>query len=394
MTLRASLAIALLLGSVAIAGPAHPVTAPVVVHKLAIDIEVHPDGPSTTTVHREQSPTSGAAAAQIGQYAINFNPSLERVEIVEAYTQKRDGSHVPLDLGAVRSQLLPGVPNVPGYRDVQQKVLVFPDLGTDDTEMLSYRKHNDTTLFPGQFLWEINFPRTVAWEDVAVSITAPASYPLHTESFGVAFERSEQDGMVRYDRHHRATDVISEDMGVLSVWDRLPRIFVSSFPDYRALADAYAQLAERKAEVTPAIQQRADAITDGIFDRRAQAQAIYAWVSGHIRYVALYLAAGGVVPHAADDVMKAGYGDCKDHTVLFEALLKAKGIESDAVLVNLDAAYTLSGPPTLAQLNHVISYLPEFDLYADTTAGVAAFGTLPFQEYGKPAVLVAGIAAS
>jgi hypothetical protein len=78
---------------------------------------------------------------------------------------------------------------------------------------------------------------------------------------------------------------------------------------------------------------------------------------------------------------------------LFEALLKAKGIESDAVLVNLDAAYTLSGPPTLAQLNHVISYLPEFDVYADTTAGVAAFGSLPFQEYNKPAVLVAGIAA-
>jgi Domain of Unknown Function with PDB structure (DUF3857) len=171
-TFRSSLAFALLLGGVAMAGPAHAVTASVVVHKLAIDIEVHADGTNTTTVHREQSPASVAAAAQLGQYAISFNPSLERVDILDAYTQKRDGSHVPLDLGAVRAQLVPGVPNVPIYQDVQQKVLVFQDLGTDDTEMLTYRKHNDTTLFPGQFSWEIDFPRTVAWEDLAVSITA------------------------------------------------------------------------------------------------------------------------------------------------------------------------------------------------------------------------------
>ena len=47
------------------------------------------------------------------------------------------------------------------------------------------------------------------------------------------------------------------------------------------------------------------------------------------------------------------------------------------MLLNLDTAYTLSAPPTLAQINHVISYLPEFDLYADTTTGVAPFGVLP-----------------
>ena len=142
--------------------------------------------------------------------------------------------------------------------------------------------------------------------------------------------------------------------------------------------------------MTPRIQRRADAVTAGITDRREQARALYEWVSGHIRYVALYLGAGGVEPHDAATVLDNGYGDCKDHTVLFEALLKAKGIESHAVLLNLGAAYTLSGPPTMAQLDHVISYLPEFDLYADTTSGVAPFGVLPFQEYGKPAVLTGG----
>jgi hypothetical protein len=34
--------------------------------------------------------------------------------------------------------------------------------------------------------------------------------------------------------------------------------------------------------------------------------------------------------------------------------------------------------------NHFLSYLPEFDLYADSTVVVAPFGTLPADEYGKP----------
>jgi len=32
------------------------------------------------------------------------------------------------------------------------------------------------------------------------------------------------------------------------------------------------------------------------------------------------------------------------------------------------------------------AWLPEFGVYVDTTAGVAPFGVLPFEEYGKPVV--------
>jgi hypothetical protein len=41
----------------------------------------------------------------------------------------------------------------------------------------------------------------------------------------------------------------------------------------------------------------------------------------------------------------------------------------------------------------VLSYLPEFDLYVDSTAGVAPFGTLPAAEYGKPVAVAAEIGA-
>jgi hypothetical protein len=73
---------------------------------------------------------------------------------------------------------------------------------------------------------------------------------------------------------------------------------------------------------------------------------------------------------------------------LMSALLDAKGIANEAVLINFGGAYTLPEPPTMVALNHVILYLPEFDLYDDPTQNLAAFGVLAAATYDKPVVRV------
>ena len=169
-------------------------------------------------------------------------------------------------------------------------------------------------------------------------------------------------------------------------------MFVSTEPDYAAFARDYAAFIGPHMRVTPRIRALAARIAGGAASRREQARLLYEWVDAHIRYVALYLGDGALEPHDAESVLASGWGDCKDHVVLLNALLAARGIAADFVMLDLGNQYTLSDPPTFAQLNHAISYLPEFDLYADSTALLAPFGTLPFSEYGKPAVhaLVAG----
>jgi hypothetical protein len=108
----------------------------------------------------------------------------------------------------------------------------------------------------------------------------------------------------------------------------------------------------------------------------------------NIRYVAVYLSSGRFIPNEASAVLKNKFGDCKDKTTLMSALLAAKGIAAEPVLINLGNAYTLAEPPTLAALNHAILYLPEFDLYDDPTASRAAFGVLALESYDKPVVRV------
>src|SRR6516225_1604302 len=118
--------------------------------------------------------------------------------------------------------------------------------------------------------------------------------------------------------------------------------------------------------------------------RREQAHLIYDWVSKHIRYVAIFLGNGGYEPHDAATILENGYGDCKDHVVLLESLLAAKGIASLPVLIDSGNRYRATEAATPAAFNHVLTYLPEFAIYADSTIGVAPFGALAAAEYGKP----------
>jgi hypothetical protein len=108
----------------------------------------------------------------------------------------------------------------------------------------------------------------------------------------------------------------------------------------------------------------------------------------NIRYVAIYLSSGRVIPNDAAAVLRNKFGDCKDQATLMSALLTAKGIASEQVLINLGNAYTLPEPPTMAVLNHAILYLPELDLYIDPTMTQSAFGVLAAEGYDKPVVRV------
>ncbi|TMH54930.1 MAG: transglutaminase domain-containing protein, partial [Betaproteobacteria bacterium] len=131
----------------------------------------------------------------------------------------------------------------------------------------------------------------------------------------------------------------------------------------------------------------AQEITNGLTEPRAKAHALGDWVRKNIRYVAVYIGPGGVVPHTSETVMANRYGDCKDHVTLLEAMLASIGIDSTPALINLGNSYRLQNVPTLGVLNHVITYIPSLNLFLDSTAGPVAAGYLPASELDKPVVL-------
>lgn len=359
---------------------------PVVERLMTYDIDVQPDGTKTEIMHREVIVKNEAAVKQAGQAPLYYNSARDTVDILEAYTLKSDGRKLPIDPTAVYSQLVPGSPTAPMFDDQKQKVVIFPDVEAGDVLIMTV-KYTLKPLMPGLFSLHWLFDQTFAENDVRITVRMPQSMPLLVENHEVGFTQRVDGDKTVYEWRYANPKPLAENILALDPIDRAPRLFASNLKTYDQLATAYTALTEPKLTVTPRVQQLADEITAGAQDRHKQAELLYGWVSRHIRYVGIELALGAIVPHDVDTILTNGYGDCKDHSALFSTLLKAKGIPSQIVLINLGASYTLATPPTFGALNHAITYLPEFDLYADTTAGVAPFGVLPFAEYGKPVVL-------
>ena len=377
------------------AGPARVVAAapPVIVKILTGDEVVEPDGSQSTIFHVEKLATNQSAAHNIAQYTLEYSESMETAEIIEAFTRKADGKILEVDRSKIFPQAPPGSPQVPKFTDRKQKVIVFPDVNAGDTVVYTFRR-TGKPFFPGQFFSGSFFQRNLAFEDARMNITLPQAMAAHVAVEGVEHQTAEGEQTVTHSFLYRNPQPPPAEAEALSPWDTEPKFIISTFADYSAVGVAYRQLAEAKATVTPHIQSLADEITAGTSDRREQAHRIYDWVSEHVRYVAVLLGNGGYEPHDAASILDNGYGDCKDHVVLFEALLKAKGIASVPVLVDGNNRYHAPQVATPALFNHAISYLPEFDLYADSTAGVAPFGILPVSEYGKPVALATEPAAS
>ena len=338
--------------------------------------------------------TPGAVQA-LSQQQLQFIEGMQTLETVEAYTEKSDGRRVPVDPANIITRDAASGLQATYAPDLKQRTIIFPDVGVGDTLVMTNKTNILQGEFSGQFADFDVFPRSQSLSSVRLTIEAPASLDLAVKTTGDGItDRIEENGGVR---RHTVTLVPEpyrpEEPGSVSPIDREPGVMVSTFHSYDELGKAYGRVALPKIRITPPIKALADEITRNISGHRAQATAIDGWVKKNIRYVAVFLSVGRVVPHDAEAILRNKFGDCKDKATLMASLLAAKGIASEAALINLGNTYTLPEPPTLAALNHVILYLPEFDIYDDPTANAAAFGVLAPEAYDKPVVRVAATEA-
>jgi hypothetical protein len=324
-----------------------------------------------------------------GQQRLSYIDGVQKLDIVEAYTEKPDGRRVTVPDSGIITRDAEARGNV-YTRDQKQIVVIFPDLAVGDTVVLTWRLTRSGDTFSGHYSQVHIFPRQLSLGTSQVQIIAPKEAYLNISNQGLGFETDtkELDGArVTTVTHHPGAKV-ADEAGAVSALDREPMLFVSTFRDYEALANAYWKEAAPKAEVTPALRALAQQIVQNIAGKREQAEAISTWVKRNVRYVAVYLGPGRVVPNSAEDVLQSRYGDCKDHATLMMALLSAAGIESEQVLIQAGNAYTLPSTPVIAAFSHVIIYLPQFGLYDDPTVRYSAFGVLDTTTYDKPVVRV------
>ena len=110
---------------------------------------------------------------------------------------------------------------------------------------------------------------------------------------------------------------------------------------------------------TKSIRELSERITSGLANNEEKIKAIYYYLQKNLRYISADFNRNGVVPHSPEEVLKNGYGDCKDQANLFSLMLRSIGINAYPTLVNSpDSSDTKFDLPTL-MFNHMIVFLPD-----------------------------------
>jgi len=353
-------------------------------------VKVDDVGHAVTSVTLKIVLSSDAALQRFSQYVLAYNPDFQTLSIDAAETIHADGTHVAADARtAVFDRAAPVTISAPQFSSEHLRIVAFPATARGDTVMLSYTLSDIDTVFPGKFTDQVVYPLTEDYRDASVTLDTPAAMPVMIDAAGL----QAQEDTVTSGRHVRryryrtpSGGPVAQQANVLAGIDVGPHFVATNFHDYAEIGQSYRVRSGEQNAPSATVQQLAEKLTEGVSSRREQAQRIYEWVSRNVRYVGVYIGTGTVVPRSADVILNDRYGDCKDHVTLFSALLKARHIDSDSVLINLGNGYRLPSAPDWNVFNHVITWLPEFGVFADTTSGFAPFGTLSFDASDKPAV--------
>jgi transglutaminase-like putative cysteine protease len=366
---------------------------PIVTHLWHTTYDVKPDGSSTETVEARYQVLQQRALENAKTYSISYSTSIQTGEILEAYTLKKDGRKLPVPPTNYQHQTNDGRKGAsPMFSDRTRITAVMPDLEVGDSVYVRSRIAEKEPMFPGQFSMAIGYSPFAPYADVRLTVRAPREMKLLMEAHHVKAQPViEQDGKRvhewRWANPSPRRWNPDEDGGL---WrrDESPGVLISTFADYESIARAYAARALPKAQPTPRIKELAAGITGTEARPREKARLLYEWVSRTLTYGGNCIGVGAVVPRDMDVVLDNKMGDCKDHATVLQALFTAAGIRSEQVLINAGSDYELAKTPVVSLVNHVMNYLPDFDLYVDATAKEIPFGYLPDGSYAKPVIHV------
>jgi transglutaminase-like putative cysteine protease len=170
----------------------------------------------------------------------------------------------------------------------------------------------------------------------------------------------------------------------------------------------YQDLAAPRTEGTSDIAAKSRSLVSPDADFATRIQKVATFLQEEIRYVGIEIGIGGWQPHAASDVYRNRYGDCKDKATLLIAMLDAVGIRATWVLVDTHRGFIDPGVPSVDG-NHAIAAIeipkgyndPSLKamvtartgkryLIFDPTNAYVSIGLLPEYLQGGYGILVAG----
>ncbi len=372
--------------------PANAGGAGMVVLLDALDAHVEPDGTGRRTMRSvvqvlQQSAVNGAAERRF-----SWQPSRQDMQLDWVRVLRPDGtvlSNVPStdQTGDATASM-----QNPIYVDSRTRRISLGGVAPNTIVDVQYTIVDSAPWRPGDFYigWRFTPPSPLRVSQLRVSVPLAFRPAIREQNLTFSRTETEQDGRRIYEWRAMQPQVVRpapfapDSDGVrMSVTVAAPQPWDSVTHWYHGLTrDRYTADAVLIAQL--------DSVARGAATRDDSLRALHKWIAQDIRYVSVSLGLGGYQPRTPAEVMRTGYGDCKDKTSLFIAAARHWGIDARPVLLHLSGVRD-PRPVAIARFNHVIAAIADAAgryTYTDLTAATIPYAQLPVSYRGTFGVVV------
>ncbi len=361
-----------------------------VVEKYRTVASFENDGTSTRTIIGEVRIQSESGVQHWGLLSTAYSIAGEQAEIGYVRVRKADGSTVETPADSAQDVTSEVMRIAPMYSDYHEKHIAVKGLGVGDLLEYEITVRLRAPLVPGQFWFAYDFDKTDVALDEEVEVSVPRERGVKVKSPDLKPEIAESGNRRTYTWKTANLEVKKDDEPRREFPP--PGILLSTFQSWDELGRWWSGLERERVAPTPEIRAKAEELTRSAATREEKVRVLYNYVAERFRYISISFGIGRYQPHAAADVLKNEYGDCKDKHTLLAALLEAVGIEAYPVLMN-SSRHIDPEVPSPGQFDHVITAVPETPqgsklIWLDTTTEVAPFGFLLFALRDKQALVI------
>lgn len=168
----------------------------------------------------------------------------------------------------------------------------------------------------------------------------------------------------------------------------VPHVTISTGVSWAKVAEAYARVVDQRLQDQD-LETYLQQVAGEDMPRDDRIAELLQLTRDYVRYTGLEFGEAAIVPHPPSEVLRRGYGDCKDQATVLVALLRKCGIDAHVALLLAGVGEDIMPDhPGMGIFNHAIVYIPgEKPLWIDPTAEFYPLGQLPIRDQHRLALV-------
>ena len=354
-------------------------------------VRVEADGQTSKTYRTIVQILKPEAEQRYQEQTFSYAPKHQRLTVNWIRVVKPNGDVVSAEPSHVQDSDIPAERGDPVYSDQKVRRVSLSGVKAGTIVDYSYTTEELKPFLARDFLlrWRVNSGPLVRRSRYVVDL--PEGLKARVVEQNLGFAKTSQVVNGRRIDTWAAADVpavrpepLAADSNGVTMW-----ITISSPLGWNDIGAWYATNAQSRYALSADVERKVAALTAGAKSLDDSIRAVHRWVAQDIRYVSIALGLGGYQPRTPDEVVRTGFGDCKDKATLFVAALAKLGVPAFPVLLNAFGRVDRR-VPSVDQFNHVIAAVKRGGHYefTDLTADILPYGELPYSEQGQFGVLV------